>query len=179
MNTVAIVGRSKETVGKAPFNDTSVHIWAYNDHAMQIPRVTMIFETHPDWYTTDRYTQEYRDWVQTSRVPVIMHDHDDRIPNSIPYPFDEIGEKLGGHLWIGDKPVRDFYTSTTPYAIALAILMGYARIEFYGIELYDNGYHRQGFGIFYWIGQATARGIDVAIAPGSKLYEPARYPVTF
>lgn len=176
MKTVAIVGRSTETRDYAPFGDPSIDIWAFNDFASQLPRVTGTFETHADCLTTDRYGEDYKDWLrQPHPFPIWMHAADPDIPSSLTYPRRGINALYGG-LWRGAQKVENFYTSTTPYALALAMFKRYTRIELYGIELYDNGYRKQGDSIFFWLGQAAARGIEIAIHEKSNLYSEALYP---
>jgi hypothetical protein len=177
MRTVAIVGRAKETRDFAPFDKPHIDIWAFNDYAMGLPRVSGVFETHADCLTTDRYEEEYRDWLrQPHPFPIWMHAADPQIPASLAFPRHSISALYSG-LWHGAEKVQDFYTSTTPYALALAIYKHYTRVELYGIELYDNGYRKQGDSIFFWLGQAAARGIEVAIHEKSNLYRDALYPL--
>jgi len=176
MKTVAIVGRSTETRDYAPFDNLAIDIWAFNDYAMGLPRVSATFETHPDCLTDSRYGEEYKDWLrQAHPFPIWMHDADPAIPASVNYPRHGINALYGG-LWRGGERVENFYTSTTPYALALALLKRYTRIELYGIELYENKYRKQGDSIFFWLGQATAHGIEIAIHEKSNLYNEAVYP---
>lgn len=179
--TLAIVGRAKETREFAPYDNLDVDIWAFNDYGYRsAKRVTAIFETHPDCLEAQRYESDYKEWLkQQHGFPIYMYSYDERVPSGVSYPFDEIRKQFGGHLWAGDKAVEDYYTSTTPYALALALLYGYQRIELYGIELYDNGYRKQGDCIFYWLGQANARRVDVVIHERSKLYSNTKYPIGF
>lgn len=178
MKTVAIVGRSKETRDFAPFDNPAVDIWAFNDYAPQLPRVSGVFETHPDCLTANRYDDSYKAWLQQPHdFPIWMHQADPCIPASIPYPRHAINSLYtSGGLWRGEERLEDFYNSTTPYALALAIYKRYNRIELYGIELYEGKYRKQGDCIFFWIGQAAARGIEVAIHEKSNLFKTSLYP---
>lgn len=175
---VAIVGRAKETRELAPFGDEGVEIWMMNDWAMRsTKRVTATFEMHPDWYVRPDYEPDYKAWLQSEHdFPIYMHEVDPRVPASKEYPMRFAWLRLGGGLWKDDQEI-ELFSSSTPYALALAILHGYKRIELYGIELYDNGYRHQGDSIFYWIGQANARGVDVVIDGRSNLYKRQLYPM--
>lgn len=177
MKTVAIVGRSKETREFAPFDNPQVDIWAFNDYAMQLPRVSGVFEAHDDCLTADRYDEHYKDWLrQPHDFPIWMHETHPEIPASQLFPRNAISALFPLCMWRGGEPLKDFYSSTTPYALALALLKRYRRIELYGIELFENKYRKQGDSIFYWFGQAAARGVEIGIHEKSNLFADALYP---
>jgi hypothetical protein len=173
--TVALIGRGK-TKQFAPWNNPLVDIWAYNDNAMNLPRVDAAFEMHTDALVTDRYTPAigYVDWLrQPHKFPIWMHDSNPEIPSSCQFPRCAINALYSRNLWKGEREVQDFYTSSTPYAFALAIYRRYERIEIYGIDLAGatGEYAKHSDCIFYWIGKATALGIDVVVHETSPLLE--------
>jgi hypothetical protein len=177
VKTLAIVGRAKETRDFAPFDKPEVDLWAFNDNAMRLPRVSAVFELHPDALTADRYEPEYKEWLRLPHsFPIWMHETHPEIPASRPYPRHAINALYLYGLLHGEEKVEDFYTSGPAYALALAIYQRYQRIELYGIELYDNGYRKQGDCIFFWLGTAAAHGIEIAIHEKSNLYSSALYP---
>lgn len=186
MKTVAIVGRGK-TCQHAPFDNLDIDIWAFNDNAYtlhQTSRITAAFEMHPDWADAPRLNdvpgiQEYREWLRKEHdFPIYTHGLDRRIPASVEYPADKINRIFQCTLFKGDTEVKDLYTSTTPYAIALAILQTYRKIELYGIELsQETEYREHRDSVFFWIGRATAMGIKVVVHEDSKLYKSALYPI--
>jgi hypothetical protein len=82
------------------------------------------------------------EWLQQEHGrPIYMQEVDPDVPDSLKYPLDEICEKyLGNIKMVKDGKEYDFryFTSTFPYALALAIHLGYETIEIYGVEL-SNG----------------------------------------
>lgn len=186
MRTVAIVGRGK-TCQHAPFDNAEVDIWAFNDNAHTLEqkhRLTAMFEMHPDWASAERLNgvpgiDEYREWLRKPHsFPIYMHAVDPRIPASVRYPREKIQSIFRDTFYKGETEVKDFYTSTTPYAIALAILQGYKRIELYGVELtQETEYKEHRDSVFFWIGRATAMGARIIIHEDSKLYTRRLYPI--
>ncbi len=186
MKTVAIVGRGK-TCQHAPFNNTEVDIWAFNDNAHTLykeKRLTAMFEMHPDWENAPRLNDvpgipEYREWLhQPHTFPIYMHGHDPRIPASVRYPKEKVEAIFRDTFYKGITEVKEFYTSTTPYAIALAILQGYKRIEIYGVELtQETEYQEHRDSVFFWMGRASAMGARIIIHEDSKLYSRRLYPI--
>ena len=159
-NTVAIIGRGK-TRKHLVYRD-GVDYWAFNDNAMTVPadRLTAMFEMHMDWETTDRYNvigcEGYRDWLRQEH-PFTIWMHTPEVPSAKAYPLEALHRK--------------FATSTTPYALALAIYLGYKKIEMWGIEA-DRGYEydfaREA--IFYWMGRAEGAGCEIVLHPENKLF---------
>ena len=165
--TVAIIGRGK-TRKHVEYNH-KVDYWAFNDNAMTIPGqyLSGAFEMHMDWETTDRYNvigcENYRDWLRDHHhFPIWMHYADVQVKASRQYPLDAMPRK--------------FFTSTAPYALALAIHMGYKRIEMYGIEA-DKGYEYEFSreAIFYWMGRAEGAGIPIILHADNKLFDAPLY----
>jgi hypothetical protein len=77
-----------------------------------------------------------------------------------------------GYVWRGGREQQDLYTSSMPYAIALAIYQRYSRIELYGIDLAGVGeYAKYADLVLFWIGKATGLGIDVIIPDESPLLQ--------
>ena len=96
-------------------------------------------------------------------------------PRNKLYPKDEIVKTLLGSFVRGDK-VNEYFTSGPCYALALAIYLGYERIEFYGIEMESNTeyiYQRDGVGL--WFGIALGRGITIYLPDESMLFNAPLY----
>jgi hypothetical protein len=96
-----------------------------------------------------------------------MQDHYEDVPSSIKYPKEEIVRMLLPNIWRdvnGKIDQVENFTSSTAYALALAIYKGFTRIELAGIEMAsDTEYVRQRPGVLFWIGVAVGRGIDVVL----------------
>jgi hypothetical protein len=103
---------------------------------------------------TNRNDANHYEFLQNPDSPtIIMQDKYPDVPNSVRYPIEQV---------IALTPGYTYLTSSVAYAIALAVLKGYERIEIYGAEMETNteyGHQRQG--VAFWIGLALGRGIDV------------------
>jgi hypothetical protein len=162
-----------------PYDNPQVDVWGYQDFVLKhMPRVTGMFEMHPDWIQSEKYTAEYKAWLQEPHdFPIWMHHMDPRVPACVLYPRGEVTERFGRNVWKGMKEVRNYFTSTTPYALGLALLMGYKRIELYGIELSTaDGYTDERDCVFFWKGKASALGVEVFVHEESGLFDEKIYP---
>ena len=176
---VAIVGRGK-TFKDVPWNDEGLSLWAFNDWAMtgKFEREPdALFEMHIDALKTDRYSDEYKAWLMADHpFPIWMHATDDRVPACKAYPLSNISFLYCNHVFRGLDEVKHFYTSTTCYAIAMALWQGYRRIELYGIDLLaETEYRGHRDAVFFWLGKATGMGIDVQVSGSSMLFQNVRY----
>ena len=177
--TVAIVGKAQKTCVYAPYDNLGIDIWVYNDFAFKhASRVSAMFEMHMDAADRpERYSAEYSDWLrQPHNFPIWMHAPDPRVPASVRYPREEISERFLRHVWRGPDQVQNFFTSSTPYALALALFLGYERIDLYGIELSSTPeYTAERDCVFFWEGVANALGVDVVVHPLTNLYDAQIY----
>lgn len=180
--TVAIVGRAKETRALAPFGDTSKDIWAFNYYAYSgCPRVTGVFEMHPDALHCDRYDEGYLKWLgEEHDFPIWTHpmlNQWEGIPAAQRFPIEAITERFEHGIWRGDEEVKDFYTSSPAFALALAMYQDYQRIEVYGIEMNPlTPYAQQANCWYFWMGKASALGYEIFIHPASRLFDEPLYP---
>ena len=181
--TVALIGGNEKTMMLAPIDDPSVDIWTMTLHTMRIERVNAVFEMHEDVFSSNRWdkypdTQAYREWLRTNTtVPVYMHRPLNEVPAAQRYPRAEIAESFCHGLWKGEAELRRLFGSTPSYTLAMALYMGYEHIEMYGIELSQSAQIREErTWIFYWLGQANARGVSVYIPGESTFYKELLYP---
>jgi len=113
-------------------------------------------------------SNSHYDWLQrVHEFPIYMQEHYEDVPSSVKYPKDEIIEKflpnikrdVAGNI---DQVVN--FTSSTAYAIALALYLGKTQIELAGIEMTsDTEYVRQRPGVYFWIGIAVGLGVNVVL----------------
>ncbi len=178
--TVAIVGTSDRTRKFVPFQNNNVDIWVFNSMVVQewVPRCDVVFDMHK-FETFDTYEKIYVDWLKSNNKKQIFYtqSHDDRFPQSTPYPFDEIMADLLPNFVRGEDelPIA-YFTSSVCYALALAIHKGYERIEFWGIDMASNTeyiYQRDGIALF--MGIAIARGIKVYIPQDCAMFAAPLY----
>jgi hypothetical protein len=120
-------------------------------------------------------SNSHYDWLQRPHeYPIYMQEHYEDVPSSVKYPKEEIIKALLPNIWRdlnlpgvnraeAIEQVENF-TSSTAYALALAIYQGKKQIELAGIEMTsDTEYVRQRPGVMFWLGIAVGRGINVVI----------------
>lgn len=96
-----------------------------------------------------------------NNILVYMQRAWDDIPNSIPYPMNDVTKEF--------LPASHYYTSSPAFMLSLAMLMDFKEIELYGFDMGTmTEYHYQRANFEYWIGIAHGRGIKVTL-PGSKI----------
>jgi hypothetical protein len=178
--TVAIVGTHPITRAMAPFTDKTKDIWIFNNQILQgwCPRADVCLDIHPpeDIYRRGKEHPQFQDWLMAKKglkyiTPVAMPD----IPDNEIYPLDEVIADLLPNFKRGDK-ANQYFTSGPCYALALAIHMGYKRIEMYGVEMESNAeyvYQRDGVGLYFGI--ALGRGIEVVIPKESMMFYAPLY----
>lgn len=183
--TVAIAGSHVKTRDFTPFDRKYVDIWVFNEAASigWPKRCDAVFQMHqtPIWKNPlNRNDPNFPKWMALDHpYPIYMlYDEREEVPACEPYPLDDVCKITDPYLRLGrrdSKPIR-FITSSPAYAIALAIHQGYERIEIYGIEMEsDTEYKDQRDGVFYWLGVAVGRGIEVIIHPQSNLFDAPLY----
>lgn len=90
------------------------------------------------------------------------------IPNSVPYPLDDIVQ------WFTAKgfPLDTcrYLTNTISYEIVLAIFLGFKEIQVWGVDMsIGTEYENQRPSCEYWLGVAQGMGINVHIPPQADL----------
>lgn len=178
MNKVlVIVGNGRSRTG-APYGDPARDIWMVNNHALYADKQpAALFEMHPDALTDERYTQEYKQWLQQPHpFPIYTHGYMQGVPASVPYPQAQITHAFGRNIWKGSQEVTEHFSSTFPYMFALGIYKGYPEIEVYGVDLYEPTYQKYRESVYFWLGIASQLGVTVTIPEQSELIAPHLYP---
>ena len=167
-------------VGNGPSRVNAPHdgeVWTMNNHCLLWDwQPTAVFEMHPDALVTDRYSPEYRHWLrQPHTFPIYMHKADPDIPASVTYPRQEI--YYGQFVTKGDRKIADFYSTTVPYMLALALHQGYRRVELWGVDLKATARQAHRDCVFFWMGILGAYGVDIYIPEESLLMNDWLYPM--
>jgi hypothetical protein len=165
-DTVALIGFAATSRAMAPYGDPTVDLWSINEAYKQDwfkSTPTGWMQLHPRWdfmRKNNRNDPDHWEWLrQPHEFPIWMVAQFKDIPNSVRYPIEEAYELSRGYL-----------TSTFSYMMALAILMGYKRIELYGFEMaVDSDYVYQKAGAEYLIGVAQGKGIEVVLPENCSL----------
>ena len=173
MKTVVIVGNGPSRV-RAPHDG---EVWTMNNHCLLWDwEPTAVFEMHPDALTAARYGQEYHAWLQQPHpFPIYMHQADPAIPASVTFPRDEI--HYGQFVEKGGRTIENFYSTTVPYMLALALHQGYRRVELWGVDLKTSARQSHRDCVFFWLGILGAHGVDIYIPEDSLLMEEWLYPM--
>lgn len=183
--TVAIVGAHTKTRDAAPWSRKYVDIWVFNESISigWAKRADAVFQMHHEaiWRNPlNRNDGNYHSWMlQEHPYPIYMLDKYTDVPAAEKYPLDEVAEYCLSGLLRGrnkKEKIGKYFTSSVNYAIALAIYQKYESIELYGIEMESNTeYSEQRPGVFFWIGLALGRGIEVIVHEQSGFFRDLLY----
>lgn len=160
---IAILGYAPN-VRLAPWNDNSWELWGLNDMPWTMPRIDVLFEVHsPEVIKTEGH------WDKLGKldIPIFMQQHYEDIPNSQPYPLDEIRQRYT--IPGCDKP---YLNCSASYMLPVAIdsKPTPSEIALFGVNMeQDTEFSHQRPGAEFWIGVALGRGIKVSVQPTSDL----------
>jgi hypothetical protein len=191
MDTVILFGTNTFTRHLIDWTRDDAEYWCWNEigslkddrPGYWAKRVDLLIQIHasPIWKNPNNLnhgrhqtlengikSNSHYDWLQRPHeYPIYMQEHYDDVPSSVKYPKEEIIKALLPNIWRdvnGKIEQVKHFSSSTAYAIALAIYQGKKKIEMVGIEMTsDTEYVRQRPGVFFWLGIAIGRGIDVVL----------------
>jgi len=130
--TVVIIGTAS-TISITPWDLPGVDYWACAPVITHPPhkghRIDKIFEMHNINYWTTIQDRVNKYVAENPQAEIVMHDKYDAIKNSVKYPLSEI------QSFINHPRMRGYFTSTIAYMVALALYMGYKKIELYGVHM--------------------------------------------
>ena len=175
LKTVRIIGLAKN-VAQTPLPKEGEETWISNNHQWYNRRLPWLKETnewtrwfnlHSKRHMMTAYPKGWA-WYQQQTKPVYLREAYPEVPASIKFPREAIQNYFGGSQ-LG-SPGR-YFTFTGGWLIALAIMEGFERIEFWGFRLADKParphecykFERPCF--FYWVKRARDLGIEVTYQP--------------
>lgn len=157
-------------MGNASPPPAGVEVWCSNDkrgyqqrYPPALQEWTRWFNMHSRRHQQETYLDCYR-WYQSlpTDKPIYMQRVNPDIPASVEFPCLEIQE----YFKTSSKPQR-YFSFTGAWLMALAIYLGFERIEMWGFEIKSTkpayAWERPCF--FYWVDEARRRGIDVWLPP--------------
>lgn len=153
MKKLAIVGAEEHTRHLAPYDDPEYEIWVFNEwaNADWCKRWDAVLQLHSEkiYAGKNKKDPHHWEWLQQEHgKPIYMQKVDSRVPNSTPYPLQEIIERFGTR----------YFRATICYAIALALYLGYEEIHIWGVELKSHAeYKSQRDCFIYWNGVAGGK----------------------
>jgi hypothetical protein len=164
-DSVCICGTAP-TLANTPWEEKEFEFWACSPTItypeVQNHRFDLLFELHPAEY----FMQEaVRDRLNEYNAPIYMLEKNDVIKNSLAYPL----KRIQG--MVNNGYINKYFTSTISYMIAIAVCMGYKRIELWGCHMAAQeewGDQRQACEA--WLGYAAGLGIDFYIPGQSEIF---------
>jgi hypothetical protein len=112
--------------------------------------------------------QEHKQELARLGCPVYVMQECPDIPNAIVYPLEAIKKEFFRNV-----NREQFFTSSFPYMIALAIYEGFDEISLYGInQTLKTEYEKHLPCSDFWIGVAVGRGIKVEVQKHSHILNP-------
>lgn len=175
MRNLAIVGSHPATRDLAPFDDPAFEVWVFNEapQADWVKRWDACFQIHkPEVYRSSNNVNNASHWAwlqQHHGKPIYMQAVDPDVPDSKLYPLDAI------RCALRLTPELEYFELSAAYAMALAIFLGYERVDIYGMELVSNTeYTYQASCWRSWIYFALGRGIDVRQHCNDGLFSNAK-----
>lgn len=210
---LCIVGSQTNTRDLAPWDDPTFDIWVLNEAASKgwAKRVDAVFQLHLDVvYSNPMNLSDpgHWDWLQQPHdFPIYMQEVDPRVPGAVRYPRELVKEVFFTDFHLeypdGKGHQADYFTSTFPFVLALAILPAklsnegpaaaghvaipdasggqllltrYDEIHIYGIEMMaGTEYEYQVQCYLFWLGMAAGAGIKVVMHSGIHLFERLVY----
>ena len=159
---VAIVGAG---LGRhfAPLDDPAWEVWALNLIPLYDARGHLRASRWFDIHQREAQTDNDLRWIAKCPVPIyVPPDLATAGPNCVTYPLGRVLDRFRAHQ----------FACTFSYQVALALLEGFTEIGFFGIEL-RLGTRRERTvewaSLSWWLGYATALGVNVVVPPGSWL----------
>ena len=162
-DTIVIHGSHPERRNEFDWSRDDCDIWVFNEAVKTgtnsgfapADKVTAIFQLHKPviWKNPEnRNDKNHYQFLKETSIPVFMLEEYPEVPTSIKYPLDEITSTLTNKM----------LTSSVAEAMALAVYLGYKRVEIYGVEMETNTeYSTQRPGVTYWAGYLAGRGIEL------------------
>lgn len=164
---VILVGKGSGWHHVKKQKDTKKEIWSLNHmcmtaekHGIKLDRLFIMdhFDDMPSMVEGHISRQSYVDQIKKLGIPFYCPYGYDDIPNSIPYPLDEIMEAFN----------MPYLNNTICFMIAFAIYHGAKEMHLYGInQVAGKEYYYEKACVEYWLGLAQGLGISTHIH-GSK-----------
>lgn len=152
-----------------------LEVWTLNAvEKYDFPRIDRAFELHP---IRDIVLETPR-WERLQKplpYPTYMLEADERIPSSVTYPRQAVSDAVFQNIHLGNEQA-EYFDSTFPYMLALAVFEGYRVIFVMGFEFQsDTEYRYQRPGAALLIGWAAGKGAQIVLPPDSELLPRTLY----
>ena len=156
--------------GRERANDFKGETWGINLAHQFLTKYDRWYQIHPkNWMGQgDQFGRDpsHMQFLKDCKVPVYMIDKDERVPQSVRYPLEDVAAAIK----------RPYLTSTVAYAIAHAIYEKVDSITLFGVHLNASvEYFYQRASIEWLLGLAEGRGIEVALPEDCPLLKAPLY----
>ena len=180
---LAIVGCASQTRDSVDYSDPDLDIWVFNESPSKewCKRADAVLQLHEPslWKSpVNRGDADHGKWLMSGNTPPIwMWEKYPDVPKAERLPREDIVDTLLKTLEVdSERGRKDFFTSTTAFALALGIYLGYKEIHTYGIELMDEEeYREQQPCAMFWMGLAVGRGVK--LVTHSQMFDAPLYPI--
>ena len=163
MKQVCLLGTAPSSFSLAPFGNEDWEMWACSPGTASAPRVDRRYEVHRWEPGQEWFSEGYVKILKECKGPVKMFEQVAEIPNCELIDWKAHVEMFG----------PNFFTSTLAWMMADAIVEGYEKIAFYGVDMAATSeYHDQRMGCQYFAMIAASMGIEVGCPPESDLLRP-------
>jgi hypothetical protein len=164
MRLVQLMGGTPTQIACPP-RPEGAHRWGLNN----LYRAAMVYQRFQGW--TEWFDLHSTEHIQGRRIkgygwlcqqtkPIYRWVVDPAMPSSVAYPATPVRAAFGG---------TRLFCSTLDWMLALAIYQEFERIELFGWRMSHPAYQHQISSANWWIAQAQARGIEVAVRGRSML----------
>lgn len=152
-----------------------IEIWTLNAaEDYDFPRIDRLFELHP-LRDVILETPRWKRLQEKQPYPIYMLDRFDGVPSSVRYPIEAVKSIVYENVFLKDQNA-EYFDSTLPYMLALAVLEGFTTIHVYGFGLRSDTeyrYQRPGaMGLIMW---AAGRGVKIIMPEKSQLLPDTLY----
>lgn len=162
---VAICGTAP-SIKQAPFGDANFDIWgvAHCCFLKEVTRLDRIFEIH----SKEIWVKDNAPFQRFPNAILYFQEKDEKWSNSRTFPLKPMLEKYKVNKGFDNE--ANYFSSSIPYMICMAIDEGYEEIHVYGIHLLqDEEYFYQRPCAEFWLGVAQGKGIKVYMPPAADL----------
>jgi len=157
---LCIVGGSQGRDDAHKYVDTNWNIWCVARIYDAVPYATMVFDMHQDATHRNRNTfNAHRDGKLVLQYPV------EYFPDALILPTPEIIDEFGAA-----------FTSSFSWMIAYGLYLGMKQIALCGVNMsHESELDAQRPGLFYILGFARARGVEIILPEFSQLRTEVKF----
>lgn len=183
MNKVLwIVGAQVKTRDLAPWENLTNDIWVLNEAMSKgwAKRASAVFQLHsPAVYRNPYNVNDMGHWAWLQReheFPIYMQEADPDVPAAVRFPIEDVRAVLDNVELQAPDGKLNYFTSTFPYLLGLAIIKGYEEVHICGVEMAAaTEYNYQLNGYLFWLGVLAGKGAKLVLHSGHWIFDKLMY----